>query len=90
MSKVDSMVLQTCTYLPDVLQPGVLYYSKMYHIAAHLCACGCKQQVYTPIVSEGWVLHLDHSGVTLTPSIGNFQQPCKSHYFIKEGKVVWA
>jgi hypothetical protein len=28
--------------------------------------------------------------VSLDPSIGNFNLPCQSHYWIRDGKVVWA
>jgi hypothetical protein len=26
----------------------------------------------------------------LAPSVGNWQLPCKSHYIIREGRILWA
>jgi len=55
--------------------------------AIHLCACGCKEQVVTPLNKvTGWVLT---EGPTLNPSIGNQNFKCKSHYFINEGNVLF-
>ena len=28
-------------------------------------------------------------GPTLWPSIGNWQKDCRSHYYIRDGKVLW-
>jgi len=36
-----------------------------------------------------WSLRESSGGPTLFPSIGNWQQPCKSHYWIRNGRVVW-
>lgn len=30
------------------------------------------------------------NGPTLWPSVGNWQYPCRSHYVINEGQVIWA
>jgi hypothetical protein len=30
------------------------------------------------------------SGLSLDPSIGNWQRPCRSHYWILDGEVVWS
>ena len=32
----------------------------------------------------------DNGTVSLRPSIGNWQLPCRSHYFIVRNRVVWA
>jgi hypothetical protein len=29
-------------------------------------------------------------GPSLYPSVGNWQEPCQSHYWIERGKVKWA
>lgn len=29
------------------------------------------------------------SGVTMRPSVGSFNLPCKSHYYITDNKVEW-
>lgn len=76
--------------MPDELEPGNLYISVRFRTAAHLCACGCGDRVVTPIKPAKWRLTYDGEKVSLSPSIGRWQQPCRSHYWLREGRVVWA
>jgi hypothetical protein len=69
------------TYVPGELEQGRLYISMEYSTAVHLCACGCGAKAVTPLASDGWTLTFDGS-VTLRPSVGNGQSPCRSHYLI--------
>ena len=76
--------------IPDELEEGVLYISMKYHTTAHLCACGCGEKVVNPLNQKyGWILTFDGQRVSLSPSIGNYQFPCCSHYYIKENKVLF-
>jgi len=77
-------------FIPEQLVPGVLYVSRRYSTAAHLCCCGCGTEVVTPLNPAKW--HLSERGgrVSLSPSIGNWSFPCQSHYWIEEGVVRWA
>ena len=77
-------------FIPEELQPGVLYVSAHYKTALHLCCCGCGQEVVTPLNKAGWEVHCSYGKVTMWPSIGNWDYPCQSHYFIKNNQVVWA
>jgi hypothetical protein len=81
--------LQRVKYMPKELQPWVLYYAEEYGAAAHLCACGCGSKIRTPIDEAEWSLKEDINGPTLNPSVGNWQKPCRSHYFIRNGVVLW-
>ncbi|WP_420808246.1 DUF6527 family protein [Arthrobacter ruber] len=56
----------------------------------HDCACGCGNKVVTPLNPSGWTIRLANSMPTLHPSIGNWGFPCRSHYLIQNGQVVWA
>src|SRR5882724_8918372 len=76
--------------LPDVLQERRLYVSMQFATAAHKCACGCGNDVITPLSRTDWKLTYDGESISLYPSIGNWSFPCKSHYFIKQSKVSWA
>ena len=76
-------------YIPSDVQPGILYVSLKYATAVHLCACGCRQKVVTPLSPADWRLTFDGT-VSIHPSIGNWQSPCQSHYFIRSNQVVWA
>lgn len=75
--------------LPQALEHGVIYISKEYKCSVHLCPCGCGQKVYVPIDEQGWTLTEESGTITLSPSIGNFELPCESHYFIRKNKIVW-
>ncbi len=77
-------------YIPPDLEDGVLYVSIPYATAVHLCACGCGNKVVTPISPAQWQLLYDGKSVSLTPSIGNWQFPCHSHYWIRRDKIKWA
>jgi len=80
-------------HVPRELEQGVLYVSEKYETAIHLCACGkCGWKTVTPFHdgSTGWnYTRTADDKITLSPSIGNQQFPCKSHYFIQANKVVW-
>jgi len=76
--------------IPDALSAGVLYISMDYGTVIHLCACGCGEKVITPLSPTDWQLLYDGETVTLMPSIGNYNFPCRSHYWIKNSQVVWA
>ena len=75
---------------PDDLDDGVLYVSIEYASALHRCACGCGIEVVTPLSPGGWKLIFDGRSVSLHPSIGNWDFPCRSHYWIRQGRVQWA
>ena len=86
---IERIRLEAVEFMPAQLEPGILYVSKKYRTAAHLCACGCGEKVRTQLGDLGWRLIKGRSGPTLYPSIGNWQKPCRSHYFIRDGRVLW-
>lgn len=79
--------------IPENLTQNTLYISLKYYTVIHMCCCGCGNKTVTPVNTQGWkltlVVHGVYIGVSLWPSIGNFQIPCKSHYYIKDNKVEW-
>jgi hypothetical protein len=77
-------------FIPKTLESGVLYISKKYRTASHLCCCGCGTKIVTPLRETEYSL-TDHGElVSMSPSIGNWNHPCQSHYWIKDNQVVWA
>lgn len=76
--------------IPEILQANTLYVTLDRDVAGHLCACGCGREVITPLSPTDWSVSFDRRGVSLSPSIGNWAFPCRSHYFIRDGAVVWA
>lgn len=76
--------------IPERLEEGILYVSHRYKIAVHKCACGCGEEVVTPFGPADWSIQIERGAATLDPSIGNWSFACRSHYFIRQGKVAWA
>lgn len=77
-------------FIPDDLKEGIVYISIRFGTASHLCCCGCGNEVVTPIRPTDWQLIFDGKTISLYPSIGNWSFKCRSHYWIKNNKVVWA
>jgi hypothetical protein len=75
-------------HIPSEPDEGVLYVSMEYATAVHLCACGCKSKVVTPLGQADWQLTFDGT-VSLRPSIGNGLLPCRSHYHIRHDAIEW-
>lgn len=80
------LALQMVEQMPPILEEGIIYTSLEYMIAIHLCICGCKNEVVTPLnrngLQHGWEYVIKDNKITLHPSIGNFNFPCKTHYFV--------
>lgn len=77
-------------YIPAELAEGVLYVSTTYRTVVHTCACGCGNKVVTPISPADWQLLYDGDTISLTPSIGNWSFPCRSHYWIRHNQIRWS
>ena len=76
--------------IPDQLIQGSLYVSIPYRTMVHLCCCGCGFEVATPLRPTDWQLTYDGETISLSPSIGNWSLPCRSHYWIQRNQVRWA
>src|SRR5689334_19148834 len=90
MSRQTQLQTKFVEFIPDQLEPGILYISRRYSTATHLCCCGCGLEVVTPLNAAKWQLVEKNGKVSLSPSIGNWNFPCQSHYWITEGRVQWA
>lgn len=77
-------------FIPKELDDGVLYISERYKIAVHKCASGCGEKVVTPLSPADWQVRKSGDLVSLYPSIGNWNFACRSHYWIRENRIVWA
>ncbi len=87
--KITELKTVECVHMPEKLENGFIYVSREFDLAIHLCACGCGVDTVTPFNSDkGWNLIDDTDGITLTPSIGNQNFDCKSHYYVTNGKTV--
>lgn len=76
-------------FIPDELEEKTFYISEEYGTIMHNCLCGCGAKTVTPIdavingVDHGWKLIKEKDDkISMTPSIANYQMPCKSHYIL--------
>lgn len=77
--------------IPDeIIKEDVLYISLEYDITKHKCPCGCGSIIVASLSPARYSITYDGESVSLYPSIGNWNLPCKSHYFIRNGKIIWA
>ena len=82
--------LQLTETIPENIEEGVLYVSLTYWTTAHKCGCGCGQKVVLRLSPKHWAITLNGDSVSMYPSIGNWQLPCRSHYWIDEGRILHA
>jgi hypothetical protein len=81
--------------VPDHLRKTVIYFvanqGYPWEIVM-ICPCGCAKLIYLNLLKEYspyWRYDIDHNKkVSLYPSIHR-TTGCKSHFFIKEGTVIW-
>lgn len=88
MTGIDHYTAAIMESFPKQLTPGLLYVSLKYSTAAHVCPCGCGQRVVTKLSPARWRVIFDGE-VSLRPSVASTGMPCRSHYFITRGTVVW-
>lgn len=88
--KIHQIRPQFSEFIPDKFEDGVLYISERYKTASHKCACGCGEEVVTPLSPVDWQLRKEGDLVSLHPSIGNWNYACRSHYWIRRNVIHWA
>lgn len=86
----DRVEAQFVDFVPDALDPGVLYISIPYGAVVHSCCCGCGENVSTPLSPAQWNFTFDGEHISLSPSVGSGSLACNSHYFITRNEVRWA
>ncbi len=77
-------------FIPDNIEDGIVYISLNFGTVIHNCACGCGNEVNTPLSPTAWKMIYNGESVTLKPSIGNWSFDCKSHYWITNNKIEWS
>lgn len=77
-------------FIPETVQEGTVYVSIRYTTVVHKCCCGCGNEVVTPLSPTDWKLTFDGATISLHPSIGNWSYECRSHYWLRNGRVEWS
>ena len=90
MTSIHTVRHEFVDTIPENLDDGVVYITITYATVVHLCCCGCKSEVVTPVSPTDWSVTFDGQSISLHPSIGNWSFPCQSHYWIRRNQVRWA
>ena len=90
MRRLSTLKHEFVEFMPKEIKEGILYISLEYATASHKCCCGCGMRVVTPLHPTDWTLIDNGKSVSLDPSIGNWSFPCRSHYWIRNNKIIWA
>ena len=77
-------------FIPNIIEDDILYISLNYGTVIHNCACGCGNEVNTPLSPTSWKMIYNGETITLKPSIGNWSYDCKSHYWITNNEIEWS
>ena len=77
-------------FIPNKIEDNILYISLNFGTVIHNCACGCGNEVNTPLSPTAWKMIYNGKSVSLKPSIGNWSFECKSHYWITKNNVEWS
>jgi len=87
---IKKLVVEKVVSMPLNLQEGILYVSLENEVVGHLCPCGCANKILIRIGKAGWQYTEVKGEVTLFPSLGNWNLPCRSHYWIRKNKIMWS
>lgn len=88
--RLETYTHEFVEFIPEHLEPGVVYVSLTYATAVHLCMCGCGHESTMPLSPQRWRLVFDGETVSLTDSVGNWSFECQSHYWLDRGRVDWS
>lgn len=82
--------------IPEFLKEETVYLIKEGQQRLHaalLCPCGCRSQINLNLLPDSYpywkIRKIKKQTLTIYPSIWKLSG-CKSHFFIRKGKVVWA
>jgi hypothetical protein len=91
LTTIPAMIyrLEKVERLPAALDDNVVYVSEEFELAALKCACGCGHRVNL-LLGDGHTVNDVQGLADIWPSIGVWDAPCRSHFWIQSGRVLWA
>ena len=90
MARLHRVAHRFVEHVPSPLEDGVMYVSIGFGTVVHKCCCGCGDKVVTPLTPVDWMVAYNGQSISLYPSIGRWDAPCRSHYWIRNDRVIWA
>jgi hypothetical protein len=92
LSRTEALAFKLVDRIParEAMMEGILYYSENSRVGIHLCACGCGTELVTPNTDGRQIAVEVKTGLaTILSPIKNRESPCRSYYWIREGRVLW-
>ncbi len=80
--------------VPDQMRSGTVYLvgnQGYYWQTVMICPCGCQRILHMNLMDDHrpyWKYHIKGKTISLSPSV-NRLVGCKSHFFLREGKIEW-
>lgn len=80
--------------VPDHLRSGTVYLignDGYFWQMLMICPCGCKKALYMNLIEDYdpyWKYEIRGKTISISPSI-NRMVGCRSHFFLKNGKIEW-
>ncbi|MGO3181485.1 MAG: DUF6527 family protein [Aequorivita sp.] len=82
--------------LPKIIFENEIYVEgneaqKDYWYALLKCPCGCQENIMLNLMDDAdpcWKLNLNDFGISVSPSIWRTVD-CKSHFWLRNSKVIW-
>lgn len=80
--------------LPDELSPNIIFILDegwQPEALSFKCPCGCNSDIHLNLLKDSrplWSYNISNDRITISPSVWK-KEGCKSHFFIKKGKVLW-
>ena len=93
--KVEIYGFQFTDDVPDKPKGKTLYFigeQDYFWQFVMICPCGCNSLLHMNLMQDEepyWTFEIDDDKVTIVPSIDRMIG-CKSHFFVRSGKIVWA
>lgn len=80
--------------IPDRLRSGIVYLvgnDGYYWQAVMLCPCGCEKVLHMNLIEDYepcWTYIIHPKTISLSPSVNRMVE-CRSHFFLRNGKIEW-
>lgn len=94
LDKYKRYGFQFVNEIPDIPKKNILYFigeEEYYWQFVMLCPCGCNSLLHMNLMDDYkpyWSYKINNGLISITPSIDRMVG-CKSHFFVKEGQIIW-
>lgn len=80
-----------CIDVPESINSNIIYLVDDWAIVFK-CPCGCNEDIILntlPDASPKWSYKIKKRKINISPSVHR-KKGCKSHFWIRKGKIIWS